>query len=91
MQDCQECQKECDCISVAPICPKCHTNDFIKFNGHHYVCTHEEKDEDENIIRCLAQFYVREDKELQFPYNIIFSGRKPNEFFRLPYITYSEQ
>jgi hypothetical protein len=72
-----------------PVCPKCHRDDHIIYNGSHYVCTYENCPGMKPGV--LSQFYVKEDEKLHFPYNIIFSNRKKDEFFRLPYITYSEQ
>jgi len=73
-----------------PVCPKCHRDDFITTSGdNHYVCTYDDCPKMESGVR--SQFHFREDEQLRFPYNIIFSNRQKNEFFRVPYIAYAEK
>jgi hypothetical protein len=65
--------------------------EFIKPQGaSHYLCKKVSAEppiydnENNEIIGCGTQFTFNEDPVVHFPYNMIFMGRKKEEFFRKP-------
>ena len=67
-------------------CPKCGTEDVVIINNSHYMCNNRNCC-DENGQR--TEFYMEEDKKINFPYNQIFVNRNKKEFYRKPYLKIS--
>jgi hypothetical protein len=73
-------------------------SEFIRPQGaSHYLCKQSSSDppvydnEGNEIIGCGTQFTFNEDSIIYFPYNMIFMGRKKEEFFRKPILTVKQQ
>jgi hypothetical protein len=73
-------------------------NEFIRPQGaSHYLCKQSSADppiydnEGNEVIGCGTQFTFNEDPIIHFPYNVIFIGRKKEEFFRKPVLAIKSQ
>lgn len=65
------------------LCSVCGSDSIKEVNGTHYICT---KPDCFNSKGHRTEFKIIKETQLTFPYNIIFSNRKPNEFYRIEYI-----
>ena len=73
-------------------CPKC--NQYATHIGTHYFCENPScginKYEDDAEKLIPVQFRLETDKEVRFPYNIIFASQPKEKFYRVPYLVISD-
>lgn len=65
------------------LCPVCGSDSIKEVNGTHYICSKE------NCFNSKGQrteFKIIYENQLNFPYNIIFSTRNINNFYKIQYI-----